>query len=248
MNEEFNYEKEFGIDAAKNSAEKTKLEAAFKQASDIRKFEIDLYWKRAGYFWTLIAVAFAGYFAILSSSAIQSKYFLSFIVSAIGFTFTSAWHLVNRGSKYWQENWENHLDLLEDEITGPLYKTRLERSVAENFSEKILTGPLAVSVSKINQWVSIFLSGVWLTLASYSLVGPMTALKMASYGWIKLTAYILVSALSIGSIILMCSVFSRTHQEDHKPQLRIRKTTISKKYYKPIFIFLTYCEIAIALK
>ncbi len=29
------------------------LEAAFKQASDIRKFEIELYWKRATYFWAL---------------------------------------------------------------------------------------------------------------------------------------------------------------------------------------------------
>ncbi|HYA13210.1 MAG TPA: hypothetical protein VEF33_02610 [Syntrophales bacterium] len=91
-----------------------KLKAAFNQVSDIRKFEIELYWKRAGYFWALIAVAFAGYFAILSSQHIPTKFFLSFIVGSIGFVFTFALYLVNRGSKYWQENWENHLDLLED--------------------------------------------------------------------------------------------------------------------------------------
>jgi tRNA A-37 threonylcarbamoyl transferase component Bud32 len=34
---------------------------ALKQALDIRKFEIDLYWKRATYFWAFIAVSFAGY-------------------------------------------------------------------------------------------------------------------------------------------------------------------------------------------
>ena len=30
-------------------------------AADIRKFEIELYWKRATYYWTFIAAAFAGY-------------------------------------------------------------------------------------------------------------------------------------------------------------------------------------------
>jgi hypothetical protein len=40
------------------------LDAAIKT----RNFEIELYWKRAAYFWTLIAVAFAGYFAIENST------------------------------------------------------------------------------------------------------------------------------------------------------------------------------------
>jgi hypothetical protein len=31
--------------------------------------------------------------------------------------------LIIRASKRWQENWEKHIDYLEDEITGPLYKT-----------------------------------------------------------------------------------------------------------------------------
>ena len=35
---------------------------------DIRKFEIDLYWKRAAYFWAFIAATFAGYFALLGSN------------------------------------------------------------------------------------------------------------------------------------------------------------------------------------
>lgn len=37
---------------------------ALEQAHDIRKFEIDLYWKRAAYFWTFIAATFAGYFLL----------------------------------------------------------------------------------------------------------------------------------------------------------------------------------------
>ena len=34
---------------------------ALAYALDIRKFEIELYWKRATYYWAFIAAAFAGY-------------------------------------------------------------------------------------------------------------------------------------------------------------------------------------------
>ena len=36
---------------------------ALERALDIRKFEIDLYWKRAAYFWTFIAATLAGFIA-----------------------------------------------------------------------------------------------------------------------------------------------------------------------------------------
>ena len=36
-------------------------------ALDIRKFEIDLYWKRAAYFWTFIAAAFGAYFLMFNA-------------------------------------------------------------------------------------------------------------------------------------------------------------------------------------
>lgn len=116
-----------GFFEVKRVTEDTKAEKALEHALDIRKFEIGLYWQRAAYFWALIAVAFAGYFAILSAEHLCDKEYLAYIVSCIGLLFTWAWFLVNRGSKYWQENWENHVDMLEDPITGPLYKTVLHR-------------------------------------------------------------------------------------------------------------------------
>ncbi|WP_333653981.1 RipA family octameric membrane protein [Dissulfurispira sp.] len=117
------YRECFGLDAANDS----RAAKALDHALDIRKFEIELYWKRAAYFWTLIAAAFAGYFAILGSEHLKNKEYLAYIVGSIGLLFTWAWFLVNRGSKYWQENWENHVDMLEDKFTGPLYKTVLHR-------------------------------------------------------------------------------------------------------------------------
>lgn len=38
-----------------------KEEKALNQALDIRKFEIELYWKRATYFWTFIGATMAGF-------------------------------------------------------------------------------------------------------------------------------------------------------------------------------------------
>src|ERR1051326_3059131 len=146
-----------------------KGEKALDNALDIRKFEIGLYWQRAAYFWALIAAAFAGYFAILSSEHLEDKEYLAFVIGCIGLLFTWAWFLVNRGSKYWQENWENHVDMLEDEHTGPLYKTVLHREEQTDLIEKYILGPAPISVSKVNQWVSSFTLCIWAALVWHAL-------------------------------------------------------------------------------
>ncbi|MEI9978414.1 MAG: hypothetical protein WDN23_05335 [Edaphobacter sp.] len=101
-NADHDYKHAFGLGNPLNTI---KAKAALELALDIRKFEIGLYWQRAAYFWALIAAAFAGYFAILSAEKLPDKEYLAYIVSCIGFLFTWAWFLVNRGSKFWQENW-----------------------------------------------------------------------------------------------------------------------------------------------
>ena len=180
-----------------------KLIEAFHQASDIRKFEIELYWKRAGYFWALIAVAFAGYFGIISATKIDNKYFLSFLVASVGIIFTFAWHLVNRGSKYWQENWENHLALLEDGVTGPLYKTLLQRPKLESVFEKMIYGPKSISVSKINQWVSVYVFSVWVFLFAYSAYMALTKYRIGGVGWLLVVAHIIVALIVLMDCIFM---------------------------------------------
>lgn len=102
-------------------------ENAMLQALDIRKFEIELYWKRAAYFWTFIAATFAGYFVLAGSTKFDDQEILLFFVNCLGLIFSFSWFLVNRGSKYWQENWEGHVDLLENIYMGPLYKTVIEK-------------------------------------------------------------------------------------------------------------------------
>jgi hypothetical protein len=219
------YNKKFSV----NDAKSEKLREAFRQVADIRKFEIELYWRRATYFWALIAVAFAGYFGVLSGRFIPNKFFLSVLIAGIGFVFTFAWHLANRGSKYWQENWENHLDLLEDNVTGPLYKTLLERPEEDDWAEKYVTGPKSVSVSKINQWVSVYVLFTWLIMAAYSMLCSLGGLWRSGF-WSLLFGLVIYGAILY--VVKLCCKFmldkGKTHKGHHGPNVRYRTTEIDK--------------------
>ncbi len=123
-----------------NDSKKAK---AYEAASDIRKFEIGLYWQRTAYFWAFITVIYTAYYHILKDNTDHGALPLV-VFSFLGLFFSISWFLSNKASKHWQKNWELHMDLLEDDVTGPLYKTYLaERSY---------------SVSKINLAASIIIS------------------------------------------------------------------------------------------
>lgn len=132
---------------------------ALKQALDIRKFEIDTYWKRATYFWACIAVAYAGFFALSASARPDHK--AAALVGCVGFLFSLGWYLVNRGSSSWQRNWELQVDLLEDEVMGPLYKTHIDRR-RHRFWD--LAGPFSFSPSRVNTILSLVVTISWLML------------------------------------------------------------------------------------
>jgi hypothetical protein len=154
-------------------------------ALDIRKFEIELYWKRATYFWTLIAASFAAYFALQSST--RAHHSLILLVSCVGFLLSLGWYLVNRGSKYWQVNWERHVDLLESDVVGPLYKTSISR---EEFSLFEFWDGYPYSVTRINQLISLFVVLVWFGLVFVSLpnqVGSIHLLPWAPWLLIVVT-------------------------------------------------------------
>jgi len=159
-------------------SEDTKAEKALGFALDIRKFEIELYWKRATYFWTFIAAAFGGYALVyarttanIPTTNVNDNSWLLLIFSCLGFLFSVAWHLVNRGSKFWQNNWERHVDLLENQVVGPLYKI-----IAEGVdNHNPLTAAGHYSVSKINQILSVFISLFWMLLIFKSLL-PISCL------------------------------------------------------------------------
>lgn len=145
-----------------------KQEEALKQALDIRKFEIDLYWKRAAYFWAFIGATFAGYFLLVSKDSCNNNLNV-LVICALGFLFSYSWFCVNRASKFWQQNWEMHVDLLEDEVMGPLYKTYKNPNSYGNEKVFHFTEEFPYSVSKINQLLSLFVTMIWIFLAFYKI-------------------------------------------------------------------------------
>lgn len=175
---------------------------ALDRALDIRKFEIELYWKRATYFWTFIAATLAGFVAIQASSS-AAKADLSVLLCNLGIVFSFGWLCANRGSKYWQENWENHVDMLEDPVNGPLYKVVLSRGRPKELKEwlvHLLTGPSPISVSKVNQLISLFVTLMWIGLLFYSLP-PFhyeSAINWYYVGIVALTSVSCLGFISVG--------------------------------------------------
>jgi hypothetical protein len=169
------------------NAFKGKEKEALEHALDIRKFEIELYWKRATYFWTFIGATLAGFVAVQSFEG-APRQDMSVVLSCLGLVFSFSWVLVNRGSKFWQENWEKHVDMLEDTITGPLYKIVLSRNSATKNDDRfshILSGASEVSVSKINQIVSVYIFTLWWFLLGYSL-WPISPMLPPNYFYVAL--------------------------------------------------------------
>ncbi len=142
----------------KESNSERKRFQALKEAQEIRKFEINLYWKRTGFFWAFITVIYTALFHVLCKYIECSYTYDLFIpaisaLSGLGFFFSIAWHMVNKGSKFWQKNWETHVSLLERSEIGPLYDVYLNPK--GTMRERLCpTKAFDFSVSKVNMWAS----------------------------------------------------------------------------------------------
>ncbi|MFB6318412.1 hypothetical protein [Saccharicrinis sp. FJH54] len=163
------------------------LTKTLEHALEVRKFEIELYWKRTTYFWAFIASSFAGYFVAINSDSFKE---LTIIISLIGLLFSIGWYLANRGSKYWQKNWETHVDMLENDELGPLFATILNPTTIK-FNK--ITREYPFSVSKINQILSFSIVLIWIYILSYSL----------DYTYEILTNDLIKTLLNCGSFLVI---------------------------------------------
>lgn len=126
-----------------------KIKEAYTRSHDIRKFEIDLYWKRATYFWVFITTI-AAIFGLCIKENTNDYFILSPLIAIIGFIAALCFHYVNLGSKYWQENWEHNVDNLEFYVSGDLYKINYYNDTGIKYS-----------VSRVNRELSFLLTLVW---------------------------------------------------------------------------------------
>lgn len=126
--------------------------AALNRAHDMRKFEIENYWKRATYFWSFQAIAFALLGFLLNDGKVPDPLQLVQLPAVVGAVSGFVGWLSAKGSKYWQENWESHVDALEEEIEG-----RLTQTIWSN-------GKRSHSVSRLNQWFMGLITLGWIAV------------------------------------------------------------------------------------
>ena len=203
-----------------------KRKQALAEALDIRKFEIEMYLKRATYFWTLFAATLTGYGVVKAAAKFEEQEFLAVLLASLGLVFSVAWLCVNKGSKQWQENWENHVNMLEDEFIGPLYKTVLYRRDPRGAKERLeymLTGPSKLSVSGINQIISWYVVVLWalLLIRSFSWGSLLSFLQCVPFQW----EYLII----VGFSLLTCAMFiwfARTHHGDQEYDADTRHASI----------------------
>lgn len=158
------YRRELGLEGESEKCKKRR-EEAFRIAHELRRFEIELIWRRSTYFWGLQIAAFAGVGLIVASinsnSSTQagmlpwSAIAFSIVVALFGLSGALAWYWTAKASKVWMYNWETHIDFLEDEFTGSLYKTLYFRDNRRRLS---LTGVNeAVTLTAVVLWATIVL-------------------------------------------------------------------------------------------
>jgi uncharacterized membrane protein len=170
--------------------------AAFKRACENRDFEISNFWKRALYFGGFIAIIFNGYVNILTgknADAVKASP-LDLYLILLGIIFSVAWLLAIKGSKQWQENWEQHINKLEDEITGPLYKTIY------------CEGERLYSVSKICKMLAWIIIGVWVFIFFKYLYKNWGMLKNTLSNWD--TKIFVIFPILITVIVVLAAFFS----------------------------------------
>lgn len=170
---------------------------ALAAALDTRKFEISLYWQRTAYLWAMIAAAFAGYFAI----GAKEKSLAALSIGCVGFVLSIAWYRLNQGSKFWQENWEQHVALLEHEHFGPLFSTVLQKVPTR---QAFIRPSAPISVSRVNLFISLYIAFVWLILIAYQLLPLSFSAPLDWYATSVVVGSLVVCAAlwrSVGTVV-----------------------------------------------
>lgn len=117
--------------------------------------EIQTYWQRTLYFFGFISIVGAGYIK-LKMDVNDTMSLLPLLLTMLLTILAFIWYLSNRGSKFWQNNWEQHIMNLESG-QNKLMSDVLQRPLN---SGKLL-GAYPVSPYKANTLVSliVFLFG-----------------------------------------------------------------------------------------
>ncbi|NKI75762.1 hypothetical protein Dpoa2040_003076 [Dickeya sp. CFBP 2040] len=135
------------------------LREAYDKAHTIRNIEIDLYWKRATYCWTLIAallticgLLLSVYFKPEVDNRDEKILFVIGAFAILGVFVTIICQSIVRSGEYWKKNWETHISMLEPLFSGRIYSTHL------------ISDKYRLSIAKLNLILLSMIYLCWLTV------------------------------------------------------------------------------------
>lgn len=167
---------------------------ALARAYQLRGFEIEHYWKRSTYFWAFQVAIFAAFGLLWKQADAADWGIVSVALASLEVLTALANSLSALGSKFWQQNWEYHIDMLEDKFEGRLHKTVW-----------LTDGLVRFSVSRVNEilgyffvvfWVIVLAADAWKFTGSPSLHWP----ACLSFAWLYVFFILLLTV--VGAIYL----------------------------------------------
>lgn len=161
-----------------------------------RQFEIGLFWQRSIFFWGFAAAAMVAYSAFTE----PEDRFLRFVIACFGFLCSLAWALANRGSKYWQEAWEQKVERAEKAVVG----SDLFSVVEPVKKHGLMWRAHRYSVTKLTIALSDMTTLIWLPLGAAASPG----LQWEEWDWASI---ILLGAALAYTIAMFIGARSTVH-------------------------------------
>ncbi|POD96414.1 RipA family octameric membrane protein [Pectobacterium odoriferum] len=136
------------------------LKEAYEKSHQIKNLELDLYWKRATYCWSLVAALITTCGLLFSiylkpeNVNDRNEGILIFIgaISIVGVTITIISSLISSSGEYWKKNWESHVSMLEPLFSGRIYSTHL------------VPGRYRHSISRLNKLLFYVVISCWIMI------------------------------------------------------------------------------------
>ena len=131
----------------------------------------------------------------------DKSFFLSFLIANFAMVASWAWYLANRGSKYWQENWERIIDDIEMDLNIKIFGDVKDIKPESIFHAK------KYSLSRLAIALSFFTSFCWFVINCWLLFEKIFWKFSNNFITFKIfyidVFYILIFLFSISFIIIL---------------------------------------------
>ncbi len=161
----------FSVSRTSMEAPSEREKLLLQYAAETRRFEIERFWQRTLFFWTVLGAAFVAYAALAGKDTSAQT-----LVACFGLVASVAWTLQNRGAKYWQEAWEQKTKRYQHAALATDLFSRYEPRLRKGWF-----GGFEFSVSRIAIMLSDFTVLIWLALLGRPAIPTLIESAM-SYG------------------------------------------------------------------